>query len=161
MKNKNLVIGLAIAALVLVGGGVFVLSSNKKAQAPVAEAPAENEIATLSAEEIGLSLATTNDDKHIVFEIKKPEGIKVFEYELTWGAKVKDPSSGDLLDVVHGDTSNEPIAINGKPYKSAEIKMGSCSDVCHYDTGINNIKIIIKITKTDGKLYQSEKTLEI
>ncbi|OGH20510.1 MAG: hypothetical protein A3D74_02790 [Candidatus Levybacteria bacterium RIFCSPHIGHO2_02_FULL_37_13] len=159
MKNKNLVIGLVIGALILVGGGVFVLSSNKKAaQAPI-EAPTENEILTLNPEEIGLELTTIKNNQEVVFSIGKPEGIKTIEYELTWGAKVEDKFSGSVLDVVHGDQSNGPIEMNGKPYK-AEIVMGSCSDVCHYDKGVNNIKIILKITKTDGKLYQSERTLE-
>jgi len=159
VKNKNLVIGLVIGALILVGGGVFVLSSNKKAaQAPI-EAPTENEILTLNPEEIGLELTTIKNNQEVVFSIGKPEGIKTIEYELTWGAKVEDKFSGSVLDVVHGDQSNGPIEMNGKPYK-AEIVMGSCSDVCHYDKGVNNIKIILKITKTDGKLYQSERTLE-
>lgn len=160
MKNRNLIIGLAVAALVLVGGGVFVLSSNNKVPPPIEKAPDENEVAALDPEEIGLELTTIKNNQEVVFSIEKPEGIKAIEYELTWGAKVEDKFSGTILDVVHGDQSNEPIEINGKPYK-AEIVMGSCSDVCHYDKGINNIKIILKITKTDGKLYQSEKTLEI
>jgi len=135
------------------------LSSNKKAaQAPI-EAPTENEILTLNPEEIGLELTTIKNNQEVVFSIGKPEGIKTIEYELTWGAKVEDKFSGSVLDVVHGDQSNGPIEMNGKPYK-AEIVMGSCSDVCHYDKGVNNIKIILKITKTDGKLYQSERTLE-
>lgn len=161
MKNQNLIIGVVIGVMILVGGGIFVLSSNKKAvQAPVKQTPVENEIATLYPDEIGLDLATRSDNKKVVFKIEKPQGIKTIEYELTWGAKVEDKSSGSILDVVQGTTSNGPIEINGKPYKSAEIVMGTCSDVCHYDIGVNNIKIILKITKTDGKLYQSQKTLE-
>ena len=94
MKNKNLVIGLVIGALILVGGGVFVLSSNKKAaQAPI-EAPTENEILTLNPEEIGLELTTIKNNQEVVFSIGKPEGIKTIEYELTWGAKVEDKFSG-------------------------------------------------------------------
>ena len=65
------------------------------------------------------------------------------------------------MDVRQGTSSGEdPILLDGKPY-SHEVKFGTCSDVCHYDKGVNNIKIILKIVRTDGKLYQSEKTLEL
>jgi len=33
---------------------------------------------------------------------------------------------------------------------------GTCSDVCHYDSGVTDIDLIVKITKTDGKIYQVE-----
>ena len=162
MKNKQALIGVGVALLVLVIGGYFVFSP-KKASAPQDTGPKvteEKSILTLSPEEIGLELSTINNNQKVVFKIDKPEDIKTIEYELTWGAKVEDKSSGSILDVVHGDQSNGPIEINGKPYK-AEIVMGSCSDVCHYDKGINDIKIILKVAKTDGKLYQSKKSLEI
>ena len=42
-----------------------------------------------------------------------------------------------------------------------EIVLGTCSDVCHYDLEVSDIKLILKVTKTDGKVYQSQKTLEL
>jgi hypothetical protein len=35
---------------------------------------------------------------------------------------------------------------------------GTCSDVCHYDTGITQVQLIVKVTKTDGKIYQVQLT---
>lgn len=162
MKNQKVVIGIIAAIILIVGGGVFVLSSTNKAPIQQAEqAPVENEIATLGPEEIGLGLTPTHNNQHLIITIDKPQGIKTIEYELTWGAKVKDKSSGELLDIRQGTTSGEyPIQINGKPYKH-EIKFGTCSDVCHYDIGVNNIKIIVKVTKTDGTIAQAEKSLEL
>src|SRR3989344_5288111 len=161
MKNKNLIVIGVIVILVIVGGGYFFLSSKNESDPRDTEPVAvEETIETLSPEEIGLELSTTNNDREVVISISKPEGIDTIEYELTWGAKVKDSSSGELLDVVHGISTEEPIELNGKPYET-EIVMGSCSDVCHYDTGVNNIKIVLKVVKTDGKIYQVEETLEI
>ncbi|MEK7517470.1 MAG: hypothetical protein AAB583_02880 [Patescibacteria group bacterium] len=162
MKNQKVIIGVFAGILLIVGGGVFLSSSGSKAPVQVTEqAPAENEISAIDPEEIGLDLIPTNNNKHVVIKVDKPQGIKTIEFDLTWGAKVEDKASGELLDVRQGTSSGEdPILLDGKPY-SHEVKFGTCSDVCHYDKGVNNIKIILKIVRTDGKLYQSEKTLEL
>lgn len=164
MKNQTIIIIGVIILLVIIGGGYYLLSPKKepvKSETIEPQVAEEEAILILSPEEIGLELTTTNDKRNVVIKIGKPQGIETIEYELTWGAKVKDKSSGELLDVARGTTSGEdPIRLDGKPY-NAEIKMGTCSDVCHYDEGVNDIKIILKVTKTDGKVYHSEKTLEI
>ncbi len=33
---------------------------------------------------------------------------------------------------------------------------GTCSDVCHYDKDVTDVKLIVKVTKMDGKVYQAE-----
>lgn len=161
MKNQKVILGIIAIGLVVLVGGYFIFSPKKSSSIPQTPEPkvAEEEtILTLSAEEIGLELTTINDNTKVVFKIEKPQGIETIEYELTWGAKVKDIPSGDLLDVMHGDQSSGPIEINGKPYK-AEIIMGSCSDVCHYDEDVSGIRLILKVTKKDSKVYSVEKAL--
>lgn len=161
MRDQKAIIGLVVLAIILVIGGFLVFSPKNQNTTPsenTNQEQVEAPVIKLSPEEIGLDLTTTNNNRHLVIKIEKPQGIKTIEYELTWGAKVEDKASGSILDVVHGTSSGSPIEINEQPYED-EIKMGTCSDVCHYDEGVNNIKIILKVTKTDGTVAQIEKSL--
>ena len=53
-----------------------------------------------------------------------------------------------------------PEIKSGKPF-TQEIVLGTCSDVCHYDEEVSNIKLILKVTKIDGTIARVEETLEL
>jgi len=41
-------------------------------------------------------------------------------------------------------------------------EFGTCSSGrCRYDEGVRDVKIILKITKDDGKIYSAEKSVEL
>ncbi|PIZ98072.1 MAG: hypothetical protein COX78_03885, partial [Candidatus Levybacteria bacterium CG_4_10_14_0_2_um_filter_35_8] len=42
-----------------------------------------------------------------------------------------------------------------------EIVLGTCSDVCHYDQDVKSVKLVVKVTKTDGKVFQAEEKLDL
>lgn len=149
MKNKNLVI--IIGLVVLVGAGLFfLLVNNKPTPAPVTQTPAEEVIITMKPEEIGLSLTASADNREVIFEVSNTKDISGLDYELNYTSK------GDIPRGVMGQVITQPgIKV------SKRITLGTCSDVCHYDQGVSNIKLILKVAKTDGSTAQVEKSLEI
>jgi len=151
MKNQKVIIGAVVGILLIVGGGFFVMSSNKKAApAPVEETPAEEQVVAISPEEIGLSLEQSSDNRKVILEVTNTEGLAGLDYELSYIAK------GELPRGVIGHID---VKQAGKAVRQ-EITLGTCSDVCHYDEDVSNIKLILKVTKTDGTVSQAEKVLE-
>lgn len=144
-NNRNLIIVGVIVLILLVGGGIFLATKKSpKSAIPVQQS---EEISTLSPLDIGLSLIMGSDGKRVIMEIAKTEGLTSIEYQLSYTSK------GDIPRGVIGTTE-----VKGNTIKK-EIILGTCSDVCHYDQDVSNIKVILKVTKTDGKVYQVEKSL--
>src|SRR3989344_1799518 len=150
MKNTKLIAVIIIALVVLVGAGVLLLSSNKKAPVQVEQVPQEEQITIMKPEEIGLSLTASIDKKKIILEVANTKDITGLDYELSYTSK------GDIPRGVIGHIS---VPQAGKSVRQ-EITLGTCSDVCHYDQDVSNIKLILKVTKTDGTVSQAEKVLE-
>jgi len=141
------VIGALILVLVILGG-IFFLVSKKQVKPENTAAGEQQEIPKLSSDEIGLSIAMGEDGRRVIMEISKIEDIEEVEYQLSY------TSEGDIPRGVIG-----MVEAKGRSIKK-EIVLGTCSDVCHYDEDVSDIKIIIKVTKIDGKVYQVEKALE-
>ncbi len=150
MKNKNLIIGVVALLVVLIIGGIFVLSSGKKA-APIVvdQTPAEEKVTTIKPEDIGLTLTESADLKKVIMEVANTNGISSLDYQLSYTSKGNIP---------RGAIGHIDIKIAGKPV-TQEITLGTCSDVCHYDQDVTNIQLILKVTKTDGITSQAEKSL--
>lgn len=152
MKNKNLIIIGVVVLLIIVGGGYFLFSPKESAK-PLAIEPAvvEETVETISPEELGLTLTAGARNRTVILEITNLDGISALDYELSYTAK------GDLP---RGVVGNIEITSTEKTIRK-EITLGTCSDVCHYDEDVSDIKLILKVTKADGKVYHSEETLEI
>lgn len=150
MKNKNLIISFAILAIILVGAGVLLLSSNKKEEiTPAEQIPLEEQITVIKPEDIGLTLSLSKDETRVTFEVTNTEGISGLDYELSYTAK------GDIPRGIIGHIDVSP----GKKVMQ-EIKLGTCSDSCHYDEDVSDIKLILKVAKTDGSTASVQKSLE-
>lgn len=145
-NNRSLIIVGVIVLILLVGGGIFL--ATKKSPKPSVSVQQSEEILTLSPLDIGLSLTMGSDGKRVVMEITKTEGLTSIEYQLSYTSK------GDIPRGVIGTAEVKENTIIRK-----EIILGTCSDVCHYDQDVSDIKLILKVTKTDGKIYQVEKSL--
>ncbi len=150
MNNKKLIILLAIGLVLLVGGGFLVLSGNKKAEPVVEKTSLDEQVTMIKPEEIGLTLSLSKDRKRVIIEIANTKDVSGLEYDLTYVSK------GDIAQGLN-DTIN--IKRPGSPVK-VERDLGTCSDVCHYDEDVSDIKLILKVTKTDGTISQVEKSLE-
>jgi hypothetical protein len=149
MKNKNLIIYLIVGLVIIIGAAAFVFFG-KKASSSVAQNSPEEVVSTMKPEEIGLTLTASDDNHKLILEIAKTANISKLDYELDYTKK------GDIPTGVIGN----PQVNSGQPFRQ-EIVLGTCSDVCHYDQDVSNIKLIIKVTKTDGTVSQVEKTFEL
>jgi uncharacterized membrane protein YdfJ with MMPL/SSD domain len=146
-KDKRVVIAGAVVLMLLVLGGFFLFSKKSTTGETANAIPTQIPIPTISAESIGLTLKPGVGGKTVIVTISKPEGITAAEYELSYTSK------GDIPRGAIGqlDVTKKPV--------TKEITLGTCSDTCHYDTDVKDIKIILKITKSDGKVYQAEQKL--
>lgn len=149
LSNKPLLLGLAgLLVVLLVGGFIFLRGNNSNA--PGEEIVAEEEIPSISPEELGFSIELSKDGREVILTVEKTEDIEALEYELSY------TSEGDIP---RGALGNIEIEEPGEPVVQ-EITLGTCSDTCHYDKEVSNIKVLIKVTKTDGKVYSSELSID-
>lgn len=151
MKKKKLITFLIIGLVVLVGGIFLVLSGNKKAEPVVEQAPVEEQISTIRPEDIGLVLTASSDSGKVIMEVRNTEGLTGLDYELSYTSKG---------DIPRGVIGHIDVKQPGKKVVQ-EITLGTCSDVCHYDEEVSDIKLILKVAKTDGRISQVEKSLEL
>ena len=152
MNNKKLISFLIIGLFILIGGGFLVLSSDKKtAPVQIQQAPLEEQISVIKPEELGLTLTTASGNRKVILEVENTEGIFGLDYELSYTSK------GDMPRGVIGHID---IKVEGKPVKQ-EITLGTCSDVCHYDEDVSEVKLILKVAKTDNTTAQVQKTLKL
>ena len=157
MKNNKLIIIVGVIILaVLVSGGYFVISSNKQSSNKQAQTPQIQDEAAepISAKEIGLKLTIRDDKKAIKFSIENATDIESVDYQISYTKEVK------------GEEVPEGLIGEAKPEDGKiEIKyreFGTCSSgTCRYDTVVSPIKVTLKIVKTNGKVYQTEESIEI
>jgi len=156
IKGKKLiVISVGVVVIIILGISIFVLSTRQsQPKSPSAQANQQpgteiQAIPTITPKEIGLTLTMGSDGKRVIMEIANTKEIQSIDYELDY------TSSGGISrgTMGHNDVKN------AQPIKQ-EIVLGTCSDVCHYDQDVSNIKLVVKVTKTDGNVYQAQVTLE-
>jgi hypothetical protein len=153
MKNKNLIIFSAIGLVILIGIGVFIFISGKKT-VPVVQASPEEVVSTMKPEDIGLTMTASNDKKTVILKVSKTEDISALDYDLQYS---KAGEGADAPDVPIGVLGT--IEVKKGQVTERDITLGTCSAVCHYDKVVSDIKLILKVTKTDGSKAQVEQTL--
>jgi hypothetical protein len=164
LQNKKILISIGIiVVIVLIAGGFFIFKN--KTSAPKPESTQQSGVVEkLSAIQIGLKIEASSDKKKIRFSIGKLTGIKAASYELTYEA---DPSAQEKADgeeerVQRGVVGDAKFRAGDSSYSSPWLDLGSCSkNICKYDVGVKSIKLVLKITKDHGKVYQAEGSLEL
>jgi hypothetical protein len=149
-KDKKILIATVVALIVVIAIVlifVFKGGSSQKTQVPQEEAI--QVIPTITPEEIGLDLTAGKGGHTVILEVAKITGLKTVEYTLSYLDKddIERGAYGQL------DLKKAPAI--------KEVTLGTCSDVCHYDEGVSSVKIVLKVTKDNDKVYQLEKTLEL
>jgi hypothetical protein len=150
LKNPKVMIAAGIVVLVLVVGLVLVVMMGKSNQAANQAAnaqPTQIPVLTLQPSDIGLAFAPDANMQRGTMTITKTMDIASVDYQLTYTAIV----SG--APVARGTIGHVDVKSPGQEISQAMV-FGTCSDVCHYDTGITGVTLIVKVTKTDGKIYQ-------
>ncbi|HSW98050.1 MAG TPA: hypothetical protein VLF89_09560 [Candidatus Saccharimonadales bacterium] len=162
MQNKSLFVALGVLVLIIVSGiGIFYIASSRKAtittkngknyvDSPLAP------VATLTPDQIGFSMELAQSGQSaghaIDMKITKIEGITGVDYEFSYiyGDSLNQGGFGHL-DVKSGASS-----------LSQEIVLGTCSSgVCRYDVNVSHFKMVLRITKDDGKTYQVTKEMDL
>lgn len=152
MKDKKLILFLVVGAIVLIAAGILVLFSNKKTPVPqMAKAPQEEQIVVIKPEDIGLSLEAALGNRKLILEVANTGNISGLDYELSYTSKG---------DIPRGVIGHIDVKQPGNPVRQ-EITLGTCSDVCHYDEDVSDVKLILKVSKTDGTTSQVEQSLEL
>ena len=151
MKNKGLVIAIVIGLIVLLGIGAYLIFGKKTASTITGQTPVEEEtILTMMPEEIGLSIEAGTGNKKVIFEISKTKGIASLDYELSYISKGDIPRGAmGHIEIDEGETVTQ------------EVTLGTCSDVCHYDEDVSDVKLVLRVTKADGSTAQVEKSLAL
>jgi len=155
-KNKMMFIAAGVlVVLLVVGGGAYMVLGQKSASTNSADVPGEQTavIPTLAPSEIGMSLAVTRGGKSVTMTANKLDGITGLDYEVTYTA---NNNSNDIPRGVIGHIDVKPGSIVNQ-----EVVLGTCSDVCHYDTVTSPVKFSVKVTKTDGKVYEVDQSISL
>lgn len=158
MQNKNVYIPLGVVIfLIVAGGGYFLFFSNtSKAPEQVSQEEDQQEevvVPTISPDDLGLTFQARNDKRAVKFTIAEIKGIQAVDYEISYLAKG---------DIPRGAIGHIEVKPGDKRIETNYIDLGTCSSGrCKYDEGVREVKLILKIVKTDGKSYSSEKSLDL
>lgn len=144
MNKKVLAIGGGVLVILL--GSYFLFFKGTSSNQNTTPTVAEQSVPTISAESIGLTLKPGSDGHRVIMTVTKTNDINSLDYELSYTAKGNVPRGiiGNNIEVKKGQNLVQ------------DIYLGTCSDVCHPDSEVTNIKVIVKVNKSDGKIYQAE-----
>lgn len=156
--DRKLVIGIVVAVILLVVGGGFFFLSSRSAPTDEEEGFAEEILPQIDPEELGLEILPSSDMKYIQFKMTNLDGIEKLEWEFTYEATAPDTGDGGGGMVTQGFGGEADISSGESEFVSEKRELGTCSTggACRFDTGIEKIDLIVKVTKSDGKVYQSE-----
>lgn len=164
-NNRILIVAIIIAALLLLAGGVFVFSgSNDKNAKNDSNTTQESEIGKLNPKDIGLKLVLSSNNQKVRVIVEKVSDIKLLEYDIAYDADIPASELAPGEDggkVERGFSDEATITSSQSEYESKDFDLGSCSrNVCRYDTGVEEVRIIMKVTKRDGKIYEVKDAVE-
>jgi len=146
-------LGIIALLIVVASGGAFFLSQKKSTNTITSSDNSAQQIKTISPEELGLVATLRDDKKAIKFEITKPQGIKNVEYQITY---TKELNGEQVPEGLFGEIKE------GQKLSIEYREFGTCSSGrCRYDKVISDVKIILKVTKNDGSILSSEKTVSL
>lgn len=161
IKDKKVLIAAGIVVLLLILGGAYFLISSKLSHQQNGQQtnvePTQVPILALSPSDIGLTLTISPNMQYATMEITKTSDISSLEYQFIYYALANGPGSQPGQKVERGTYGQATVKTPGQTV-TQKMLFGTCSDVCHYDTGISDISMVVKVTKTDGKVYQVELT---
>lgn len=154
-KNKKVLAAVAVFLILAVLGGVFFLTRRESAPSAPSESIVDSDLPTLTPEDIGMEVTVRSDGKALMFELTKAFDINSVEYTIEYEKEI------DGERVPEGIFGIMNIADDGIT-KTDFREFGTCSSgKCRYDKVISDVKIILKVTKKDGKDYLVEKTVEL
>lgn len=168
LGNNKGVVGIIIVIFLIVGGaGAFFFLNKQQAKPQPAQIQPQDTttaVSKLSNDDIGLSLSISDSKKQVKFSIAKLPDIKEIEYEITYEANASSTelAQGSDTRIQRGITGDVKSVSGQSSYDSPFLDLGSCSKkVCRYDSGVTSLKLTLKLTKSNGKVFQAEKVLTL
>lgn len=154
MQNKNAIIGIGIAAVIILIGGYF-LFANKTSKPSQVVPVVEEKVEVLTPEEIGLEVQVRSDSKAMKFTITKPNGITSVDYQISYTKEINGEEVPEgLIGQVEVTPGSDELGIKYREF-------GTCSSgTCRYDKVISDVKLTLKVVK-DNKTYSVEKTIPL
>lgn len=157
MKQKIIIVLAGVFFVGLIASVFLFIRKTEKAKVQVASQ--ENKLPSLSPQSIGLKIIPSTDKKYVHFIITKPQGIKHLEWEFSYEADV--PKTPDAVGtqgerVTQQFIGSADLKPGDQEFKSVKRELGTCSTggTCRFDTGIHSIQLVLKVTKTDNKVYE-------
>ena len=166
-NNKNLLIIIAVVVVLLLGvGGYLVFGRKAAAPATTQKQFTEDDAIKIKPSEIGLTMELSPDKRKVRFIAAKLDGAKSLERTFDSDADIPPDqrSEGDgNSKVSQAFGSLEPVDVSGKSSYTSEFReLGTCSSGhCRCDTGVEKVNLVLKMTKTDGKVYQVEDSISL
>jgi len=147
MKNKKIIIGIAAFLILLIAGvGLFLLNSASN-EPQVEKNEFEENFVELSAEDVGLSLSSQKNNQQLVMELTKLLDVESFEYEVSYEAI----EEGEV--VMQGTFGSGPNPDEeGKSVIERVIDLGTCSAVCRYHEGVEEIQFTLRVNLKNGEV---------
>lgn len=156
LKNKKVLAAIAAFLVLAVLGAAFFLTRHTDSKVSDDDSMIQSEgLPILSPEDVGMVVTVRKDKKALMFELTKANGIKSVEYTIEYEADVEgERANQGILGIMN-------IAEDGIT-KTDFREFGTCSaGRCRYDDVISDIKITLKVIKSDGKEYQVEKIVKL
>lgn len=154
-KQWYMVAAVVVVVGLVVVGAWLVLGRKAVKQGPEIMDQTQN-VLTLSPEDIGLSIAFRADNKAMKFNVANANGINSVEYQISYTKNLQGENVPEgLIGTVDMNPGDKTASIGYREF-------GTCSSgVCRYDAVVSPVKLTLKIIKSDGKVYQVEKTVTI
>ena len=153
-----IIVAVVVILVILVGIGAWLMGTKKSASTQ--QIPAYNgsdqQVLTLSPDAIGLTVAFRSDNKAMKFTVGNASGINSIEYQISY-SKSQDGQTvpEGLIGTVDMNPGDKTAGIGFREF-------GTCSSgTCHYDVVVSPVTLTLKIVKSDGKIYQVEKKVNI
>lgn len=155
MQNKNLLILVGGLILALLIGGLVFFGGRTGTEESTSQVQKE-EFPTISNEELGLVFTLRSDKRAAKFTINKVDDIELVEYQLSYTKEIGGEEVPEgLIGEVRAEKGDKILGIDFREF-------GTCSSgVCRFDKVVSDIKLILKITKSDGKIFQAETSAKL
>ncbi|MBU3978603.1 hypothetical protein KJ980_02590 [Patescibacteria group bacterium] len=166
-KNKITLSIIGVIILLFILGGGYFLFTRQSASKPPADknqSVIDNGPEDLSPGDIGLTLTASQNKKQVKFSIDKLSGIKAVAYQITYEADStkQEISEGGDPKIQRGIIGDVKFKSGDSSYESPWIDLGSASkNVVRYDSGVDSVTILLKITKDNNKVFQVEDKLNL
>lgn len=160
MKNRNTIIAAVVGVVIILGiAGYFFMNGSSKPEPETVSEPTIEEttiIPTINPSDLGLTFTLRSDRKAAKFEIENAKDIQNVEYQISYTKEINGEEVPEgLIGEVKPKTGQGTISI-------AYREFGTCSSgTCRYDKVVSFVKLTLKITKDDGKIYQAEETADL